>query len=163
MTYSKKRSKKRNINRRLGYKKKRSNKLNRIYKQYGGANNMVYVNDIYVNDEDVNDESANNKEENMTREELEKLISEEFLKPSNKECETEEVELKELLLDYEDDIATLNRLYEEDLLHLEKITEYSYECSEILSKQIREFNIKFFKGIENIVTLAMEIAHDLQI
>ena len=51
MTYSKKRSKKRNINRRLGYKKKRSNKLNRIYKQYGGANNMVYVNDIYVNDE----------------------------------------------------------------------------------------------------------------
>ena len=152
MTYTQKRSKKRNINRRLGYKQ--SNKLNRTYKQYGGAEDY---NDAEDYDDNV---SVSDEEAKITPEQKEQKNDEEFSKASEAleiVCKKEDEELQELLYDYEDDIATLNRLYDGDLTNLVEINTHSQECSEMLSVGIKKFSDIFFKKIEEVKSLTETI------
>ena len=142
MTYSKKRSKKRNINRRIGYKD--SKKLKRFYKQYGGAE------DDYIGD---SQDIATEEEENITADKQAKINDNEFIKASealDTICNTEDEELQELLTDYDDDIETLIRLYDGDLETLVKINTQSGECSDMLSGGITEISDMFFNKIEEI-------------
>lgn len=149
MKYSNKRSRKKNINYKIGYKD--SKKLKRFYKQYGGAE------DDYV---DELPDTATEEEENITPEQQEEINDKEFSKASealDTICKTEDEELQELLKDYEDDIENLNRLYDGDLETLVKINTQSGECSDMLSGGITEFSNKFFNKIEEVKSLTEKI------